>query len=99
MNVILLFSVILKYSSFASYGFVGCFHVILSYILFTGCESVLCFLSIYYFQPTFIIMNNKPVWFFLIVFMFQLNKSYHQHRSAAAVSQSVLIILGFLFCS
>src|SRR5215469_1844366 len=98
MNVVLLLSVISKYFSFASYGFVGCLHVvILSCILFTGCEHVLCFLSIYCFQPTFIIMNNKPLWFFLIVFMFQLNKSYHHHRSAADVSQSVLIILDFLF--
>jgi hypothetical protein len=35
----------------------------------------------------------------LIVFIFQLNKSYHQHRSADDASQSVLIILSFLFCS
>jgi len=100
MNVILLFSVISKYFSFASYGSVGYLHVvILSCILFTGCERLLCFLSIYYFKPTFIIMNNKPLWFFLVVFMFELNKSYHQHSSAADVSQSVLIILGFLVSS
>ena len=100
MNVILLFSVISKYFSFASYGFVGCLHVvILSCILFTGCECVLCFLSIYYFKPTIIIMNDKPLWFFLIVFMFQRNNSYHQPRSAADVCQSVLIIVGFLVCS